>query len=285
MKTILHATDFSAHAVPALRLAHAMSKASGSSLIVLHVFDIPTIVSSPRKSGTFAVIEKDVQQLHTVRLETFCREQLGEPASKGVRFMVKESGTPAKAIMQIADEVDADMVLVGTRGESRLRELLMGSTAKRLLKECQRPVLVVPADARTKAPERIAQAVLTEEVDVAAVLQGLRTADALGATLVVVHVASVNDKAAHERLSELIARVKERTGRKQIQHKVVHVREITVAEGLDQYLLNHPADLLMMLERRQHNVLDMLFGSDMIAGMAFHTKVPTLVLREERRSL
>ena len=70
MKTILHATDFSAHAVPALRLAHAMSKASGSSLIVLHVFDIPTIVSSPRKSGTFAVIEKDVQQLHTVRLET-----------------------------------------------------------------------------------------------------------------------------------------------------------------------------------------------------------------------
>ncbi len=280
MKTILHATDFSAQSVPALKLAHALSEASSSTLVVLHVFDVPMIVSSPQRSDTMQLIGKDLHKLEKVRLENFCKEHLGEVNMKHIRCKVKENEVPATAIMGVADDIDADTVIVGTRGESRVRELLMGSTAKKLLKESARPVLVVPAGALTNAPEQVAQAVMIGDADVGAIERGIRFCDELGARLTVVHVGDAKDGMAARSLDQLMTRVKENTGRKDLRHELVHVGDVTIAEALDRYLHKHKIDLLVMLGRRHHNVLDMLFGSDVIIGMAFHTRVPTLVLRE-----
>jgi nucleotide-binding universal stress UspA family protein len=56
-------------------------------------------------------------------------------------------GDPALALIQLADELDASLLVVGTRkrglGES-LREFLTGSVAARLSHRQHRPVLVVP---------------------------------------------------------------------------------------------------------------------------------------------
>ena len=54
-------------------------------------------------------------------------------------------GDPAPAIMELADEVDAVMVVVGRRGCGGFAELLLGSVPHRLTHHCERPVLVVPA--------------------------------------------------------------------------------------------------------------------------------------------
>ena len=53
-------------------------------------------------------------------------------------------GGPAHAIKQIADEVDAEMIVVGTRGRSQVGGLLLGSVAQRLLHIAGRPVVSVP---------------------------------------------------------------------------------------------------------------------------------------------
>jgi nucleotide-binding universal stress UspA family protein len=50
-----------------------------------------------------------------------------------------------ETIIAVADEVDADLVVTGSRGLGRLRSLLLGSVSDGLLHHCRRPTLVVPS--------------------------------------------------------------------------------------------------------------------------------------------
>ena len=54
------------------------------------------------------------------------------------------SAKPADAIMEVADEVNAGMIVVGTVGESPIRGAVLGSVVLKLVQRCPRPMLVVP---------------------------------------------------------------------------------------------------------------------------------------------
>ena len=52
---------------------------------------------------------------------------------------------PARALIEVADQHDARMIIVGSYGETSLRGAILGSTPFRLLNSSDRPVLVVKA--------------------------------------------------------------------------------------------------------------------------------------------
>lgn len=54
-------------------------------------------------------------------------------------------GKPADVLIEVADEVDADTIVVGSVGENPISGALMGSVVLRLVQRCSRPLLVVPA--------------------------------------------------------------------------------------------------------------------------------------------
>ena len=55
-----------------------------------------------------------------------------------------EGAAPAwHAILRCADELDASVIVAGSRGRSRMAAALLGSTAQGLLHHAHRPVLVV----------------------------------------------------------------------------------------------------------------------------------------------
>jgi nucleotide-binding universal stress UspA family protein len=54
-------------------------------------------------------------------------------------------GDIAAAILTVADDVDADLVLLGTRGLGNVKSLLLGSVSHAVLHHADRPVLVVPS--------------------------------------------------------------------------------------------------------------------------------------------
>ena len=55
------------------------------------------------------------------------------------------AGPVWEGIVEVARDVDAAVIVVGSRGVSRIRELVEGSTSHDLTRHAQRPVLVVPA--------------------------------------------------------------------------------------------------------------------------------------------
>ena len=66
--------------------------------------------------------------------------QLGAPSVQ----LESRSGDVAPAIIEIADEKDADTIIVGKRGESRFQGILLGSVSQKLASLASRTVIVVP---------------------------------------------------------------------------------------------------------------------------------------------
>jgi nucleotide-binding universal stress UspA family protein len=63
----------------------------------------------------------------------------------GVRYRAElRDGNPVSALVAVADEVDADLIVVGSRGLGGFPELLLGSTSTQLAQHSGRPVVIVP---------------------------------------------------------------------------------------------------------------------------------------------
>jgi nucleotide-binding universal stress UspA family protein len=84
-------------------------------------------------------------------------EELGEKVTAEARRRAEAHGAeidvelvpkrPVEALVEVADEHDARMIVVGGGGDGALKQIVLGSTPHKLLHVCKRPVLVVQAHA------------------------------------------------------------------------------------------------------------------------------------------
>ena len=146
IRTILHPTDFSARSEHAFQLACSLARHHNARLIVLHVLERPLIgytgvaMAPPPPPPSTDERQALQEQLHQI--------QASDPAVP-VEHLLVEGGTAA-AILQIAQERQTDLIVMGTHGRTGLGRLLMGSVAEKVLRDATCPVLTVktplPAD-------------------------------------------------------------------------------------------------------------------------------------------
>jgi nucleotide-binding universal stress UspA family protein len=135
-KTIVVALDGSPHAERALGVARDLAKESGGSVEAVHVREI-------------AVVRGGAQTTHAdePEVERRVREQVDGLTHAGIKanlHVLSSTGAPAHQISDVADEVGADLIVVGTRGHGSVAGLLLGSVTQRLLHLANCPVLAVP---------------------------------------------------------------------------------------------------------------------------------------------
>jgi nucleotide-binding universal stress UspA family protein len=141
LRTIITATDFSAPSRHAAQRAALLAGSSGATLTLQHTVGGSALDDLRRwladDSQAAGAIEADARQ----RLEELAAEMA---RAQGITVTTHLSiGHPVEQVIRHADEVDAGLVVTGTRGAGFFRGVVVGSTAERIAKRSSRPVLMV----------------------------------------------------------------------------------------------------------------------------------------------
>ena len=116
---ILLAVDHSEISKRAIGYAVAAAISSSGEIVMLHV----------TKSGSW---------------DSILNEEANKIRSYGINVKTRvEFGDPAETILKVAEEEKADMIVLGVRGVSAWKRLILGSVSERVLEEAKVPVLVV----------------------------------------------------------------------------------------------------------------------------------------------
>ena len=138
ISTILYPTDFSKSSEVALDMARGLARGFGARLVALHVG------AQPFSSTGGAMSVPSPQP------EEFGRDELADKLGK---FVAGDSGVRCETqvvfgdavaeIVQAADRLKADLIVMGTHGRTGLHRVAMGSVAENVLRRAPCPVVTV----------------------------------------------------------------------------------------------------------------------------------------------
>lgn len=268
---VLAAVDFSDDARRAASRAAMVAAEQGARLGLLHVLSNASASSLRDLLRPHGGVQAQVQSGVRAMLEDLAADLA---ARTGVAATARvEQGEVLPAILAAAQQ--AALLVVGAHGWNPLRDLILGSTAERLLGRCRRPVLVVRRPARGPY-RRVVAAMDFSPQSLAALAMAMRIAPR--ADIVLVHafgipfegklrIAGVDEErlreyrvqARHEALSEMISTVASIGGdRSRLAHAVAHGHPPQLILSKARQLR---ADLVVIGKRGRSAAGDFLLGS------------------------
>lgn len=147
LKKIVLATDLSDASDAATQSALEVRSLTGADLVVVYVIEAVMEAKNWFLPDTAAM---DALRQAVAHEEDAVRERLdAKLAALGVEGAETRvvHGRPGDAIVECADAVDADLIVIGTHGRRGFQRAVMGSVATRVARTAGRPVLVVPTKA------------------------------------------------------------------------------------------------------------------------------------------
>jgi nucleotide-binding universal stress UspA family protein len=136
---ILVATDGSREAQLALTTAADLAKSTDSELHVVHVGEVPLIYHPERHAyrAGYEEHEKESQQLLEAQVQRI------EGAGAKVAQAHLRMGRADEEIGELAQSIDAGLIVMGSRGQGRLRRALVGSVSESVVRHAHCPVTIV----------------------------------------------------------------------------------------------------------------------------------------------
>jgi len=144
-QTVVAAVDFSPTSARVLDRGASIAARDGAELHVLYVFEAPwyqlhyrapTLLTTPDLQNAYRASLQG-------RLEEFAESAVARHRDVRVRYSLFDYSGPRSGIAEYAGRINADLIVLGTRGRSNLRDTLLGSTAEKTLASSSCSVLAV----------------------------------------------------------------------------------------------------------------------------------------------
>ena len=138
---ILFANDFSENSEHAFDYALTLAKQFNSRLIIIHVINEPVDLRGfyvPHIS--FEKLEKEIEEGAEKMMQKFCRTKVKDFTNYETLIV---AGIPYEEILKKADAERVSLIVLGTQGRKGIDHFLFGSTAERVVRNAQCPVMTV----------------------------------------------------------------------------------------------------------------------------------------------
>jgi nucleotide-binding universal stress UspA family protein len=279
MKKILFPTDFSATAENAFLYALALSRATGAELTLVHVYELPELGRS-LKTTTKEVYEMmEMESLDNFKAAVKKLHSVAESHGMGeIEFnQAMIEGEAVYKISRAAAEMQADMVVMGTKGATGLKEIFLGSITTGVIEECHVPVLSIPDGASYSDPiGKVAYLTNYKPEEVKAFESVCNFSGLFNANVVCVHF----DISKEEDCGQEMEKWKSQIAGQQTDVEFLIEKGTNLEDALVQFKVNHHVDIIAVQPRKK-NLFTRLFSKSVSKQIAHHIQVPLLTLPVE----
>lgn len=277
MNRILFPTDFSDAASTAFLYALRFADRFEAELIILHVYDLPIVETPPLPESTkeiFDIVEMNqfesfrdqLPQMHEVAENN----QMGHVKMRNVLLY----GDLIYNINKVCKDEGIDLIIMGTKGASGLKETFLGSTTASVIANASVPVLGIPAEAVYRPIKNIGFTTQYRDKDSDAVVKALDIARKFGAAIQCLYITNADDPSDIE---ERIAEWKMYYKRENINFHIISGTDIE--QAIVNFADEQQLDMIVMRAHKR-GFFEGLFHKSLTKKMAYHTTVPLLIFQD-----
>jgi nucleotide-binding universal stress UspA family protein len=285
MKKILVPTDFSKSAQMAMDVAIDIAKKANSEIILLHVVE--------EASGDSFNVEGQVDssggwedKIFTMKLIERAKKQLSKLTEdsrlSGMKVKTElRLGTPFHGMRIITTEQKVDLVIMGTAGQSKLEDMIIGSNTEKVVRHAQCPVLTIHKKPSSTDFKHIVYATSMSQDEEIFSRVVRKTQQIYDAT---VHLVRINTPGNFQRDAVVKKRMQDFAKKLQLKNFTVNVfNDLTEEEGIIYFAESINADLIAMATHGRTGFAHVIAGS-IAEDVVSHSKRPVLTFVTKNKS-
>lgn len=272
---ILFPTDFSETAENAFRFALHLTKKTGGQLTLIHVYELPELGRSLQNTSreVFEMMEKESRRNFQNAVEKM-REIADDNGFTSVDFnQIMAEGHPVSRITALAKKESFDVIVMGTKGATGLKEVFLGSVASGVIDASPCKVLSIPLEASHKDDvKKLAYMTNYKDEEVVSFNDVLDFSKELNAGLCGVHF---EKDSSHVSASEMEDWKKKLRGDNQLDFHVITGEDIE--SSLVDFYHSNQVDIIA-IQPRKRNFFSAIFSRSLSKNIAQHLQIPLLTL-------
>jgi len=144
MKKILVPIDFSKPSEYAAKMAAEIAKKTNATIYLIHLIELPSGVIDMGSSSHFSIPESMLYLRKTKEKVLEFKEKVFSKKIK-VEYFIKINN-PFEGIKKYAKKIDADLIVMGSKGHSEFEEIMIGSNTEKVVRTSNIPVITVKKD-------------------------------------------------------------------------------------------------------------------------------------------
>lgn len=278
MKKILVPTDFSSYANNALKMAFSIADKNGAEIALLNVIPPSAYMSlvmgeTDHYINHWADMEKSIKEVARKKLEKI----ISHTNYKNVTMHpIQGTGPISETITDYAKKQKADLIVMGTKGASGLKGVLMGSNAERVVRYAECPVISVSHYEKTYTIKHIC-VVSDFQESAGKNFQVVKDIAALyDARFTLLRINTPNDFQSTRESTTFLQGFSEKWQLEDAEAVVYN--DYYKDEGLKNFLRENKPDLLAMGTHGKSGLKHLLFGS-VAEGVVNESEVPVITFK------
>ncbi|MEO6818883.1 MAG: universal stress protein [Ginsengibacter sp.] len=271
MKKILVPVDFSDASNNASYYAASLANIYRCEMILIHAYINPAGIDEMPSGFVFQPgkelwdIKKDIMHEYV--------EALRKKYTIRIRGVVRE-GTATPAILDFAKDENADLIVMGMKGKGESNSLF-GSNTTSVMGKSSVPVLILPENVQFRNIEVITLATNFEAETNYSDYSLLRNiAQKNEAFIQILNVRKMDSELSG---SEITGKINTASAFEDLNCGFYTIKDDEVDDGIEDFLEDHPSDLLVMIGRKR-NLFQRIFGISHTKKMSYETEIPLLIL-------
>ncbi|SEB74183.1 Nucleotide-binding universal stress protein, UspA family [Tenacibaculum sp. MAR_2009_124] len=277
MRKIIIPIDFSTYSENALKSAAFLAKKNNAELIAVHMLELSHAIASQSES----YLQEQTLFLYKLTEKKF-EDFLKADYLSGIKVtpIIKHFKIFSE-LDDLAKEENADLIIMGSKGTSGMKEIFIGSNTEKVIRHSKVPVIIIKEEAIKKDIKNALFACDFSNNDIEPYLEAKKLFNAINCSLKLVYVITPTSKfKSTGEIKDRIKKFMEEVGEEasEIRDNVAIITDYSVEEGIFYFAKTSEVDIIALATHGRKGVAHFFEGS-ISEDIANHSTLPVITFK------